>query len=174
MLISPACPENYSCTRQTTGHCSNTNVPYCVSTIDPPIASSDLVYQYYPEQDVEHYEDQGYDYDDDFDYNDDFGYMEHNDLHAQGLSISKSSFKPKHKPKHKHKHKKTLLKLNVEDACTRSGLARIPNKEVFDQLQEARSDCENCLVVKWNEDCDNTCVYRTEDDCCLKTLCLPN
>ncbi|KAG2235726.1 hypothetical protein INT48_009141 [Thamnidium elegans] len=35
MLACPICPKGYTCKRSTTGHCANTNVPYCVSTKMP-------------------------------------------------------------------------------------------------------------------------------------------
>lgn len=60
------------------------------------------------------------------------------------------------------------------DKCAESGLVRIGSKQVFDQLQETRSDCKNCSSLDWDDACPNTCIYRTEDSCCIQTVCLPN
>lgn len=53
-MVSPMCPKGYTCKRSTTGHCANTNVPYCASTklagVAPPYAtpSASLIFFHPP------------------------------------------------------------------------------------------------------------------------------
>ncbi|KAI9246427.1 hypothetical protein EDC94DRAFT_390390 [Helicostylum pulchrum] len=61
-----------------------------------------------------------------------------------------------------------------QDTCAKAGLTKVHSKEIFEQLQEDRDDCEECPVLEWDEFCPNTCIYRTEKDCCIDSMCLPN
>lgn len=144
-VYSPYCPEGFSCTRDMTGYCPNTNVPYCVSTATPTALPSGVLFEYYPDayapEPTPWY---------------DFNYK----LRAMALPSE---------------NQEDILEDSNDDACAKMGLTRVDSENILQQiLQEKRSDCQQqeCPSITFDETCENTCVYFTEDSCCLQVKCI--
>ncbi|KAL9541629.1 hypothetical protein MBANPS3_009008 [Mucor bainieri] len=175
ILACPYCPDGYSCTRETTGYCPNTNVPYCFSsaTAEPVITSTAApLFEFYPEPyppQPTHW--RGWGQFDDLPEELVYHAMSFFSRNSGGddyadASISTSNFYTPEQLKH------YMEEEEKQDICQRNGFIRIASKQIFDQVQSSRYGCEGCPELKWDDTCDNVCVFRTEKDCCIQSTCL--
>lgn len=171
IFTSPYCPSDYSCTRETTGYCPNTNVPYCFSTAtvaEPTITSAAAtIFEFYPEpyppqltqwRGWEGFED---------------------DLVYHAMSLSSGDQERKNSASKSVDYTPEQLKHYMEeqenqDVCQKAGFIRIDSKHVFDQVQAEPYGCKGCPRLEWDEQCNNLCVFRTEKNCCIQSTCVPN
>jgi hypothetical protein len=175
---SPYCPEGYSCTRAATGNCPNTNVPFCTASAiatSPPDVSVPPIFEYYPSPSPKptlfYYRPPLVE----SSWNFGWGYHPYNGAGSASAAAEEVEKEGKMYAQVNPASDNKKGKKEEEDVCAKRGLTKVHTRQVFDQLQERRSNCkEQCEILEWDEECDNTCIYQTETTCCIQTICLPN